>query len=551
MVSFTTSPNRGVDFSNFEIDELFGNYLYLATATTWRTGPDAFDFGTHVDFQGVGFTYSGGALSGGTINTITSYAAGGFDFQIDGLAMSAATLNAYHLADDSEGFVAAVFAGNDTITGSNVDDYVLAFAGNDTVIGNQGDDYLDGGAGSDTLNGGKGDDIYFIDSLTDVIQETGGDSDDFVWATVDVDLNLAAFNGIENVAQYGEANLSITGDTGWNYLSGNSGDNTILGKTGNDEILGRAGNDILDGGAGADQMKGGHDDDTYYVDNAADVVSETAWGNKDAGGLDIVISSTKDFTLPIYVENLTLTGAALNGNGNALANTLIGNANANVLDAKNGNDTMIGGDGDDTYVVNNTKDIVTETSTGGSNDGVYSSAIAYTLPSYVEELHLTGNTGISGTGNDQHNVVYGNGGTNKIDGGAGNDYLFGGGGADTLVGGEGNDSLRGQSGTDTLDTSLGDDTVIYASKLDGYDVIQGFDGDATGGQDHLDLALYFDALGVGLADRAGRVGLVDSGAVVNVWIDTDGNKFLDTKIADIHTTDTLKVGEDVTVFYLT
>ena len=49
-----------------------------------------------------------------------------------------------------------------------------------------------------------------------------------------------------------------------------------------------------------------------------------------------------------------------------------------------------------------------------------------------------------------------------------------------------------------------------------------------------------------MMDVAGETG-IDNGAVVDGWIDTDGNKSLDTKIVEIHTTDVLKVGEDVTV----
>jgi Ca2+-binding RTX toxin-like protein len=545
VANFTTSPNSGVDFSNFDIDDLIGNFLFVANATTWRTGPSGLDPSTHVEFLGVGFTYSGGALTGGTINTITSTLIGGFDFQIANLSLSAASFNAYRLAGDSQGFLAAIFNGDDTITGSNQDDHLLGYTGDDKLSGNNGDDHLDGGAGSDTMTGGKGDDIYVIDSLTDVILESGGDADDAVYATVDVNLDLKAFDGIEDVLLMGAADLSLAGDASWNTLHGNAGNNTIAGKAGNDNIWGAAGNDILDGGIGADFMLGATGDDTYYVDNPGDVVSETL-GLKDGGGVDLVIS-TKDFSLPAYVENLTLSGGALSGTGNALVNTLIGNAGNNTLDGGTGYDTMIGGDGNDTYMVNNSKDIVTETSTGGSHDTVLSEAFAYTLPDYVENLTLRGNAGISGTGNAQHNEIIGNKGANTIDGGAGGDWLLGGGGADTLIGGDGDDWMRGDGGNDTIDTSAGNDVVSYTSKLDGFDVILGFDGDKTGGQDYLDLNVYFEAFGVDLEDRAVRVGLVDNGAVVDVWIDTDGNKSLDTKIVEIHTTDSLKVGEDVSV----
>ena len=54
-------------------------------------------------------------------------------------------------------------------------------------------------------------------------------------------------------------------------------------------------------------------------------------------------------------------------------------------------------------------------------------------------------------------------------------------------------------GSDTCDASLGNDTVYYASG--GIDVINGFDGNATGGQDKLSMVDYFDILDVAPGDR--------------------------------------------------
>ena len=85
-------------------------------------------------------------------------------------------------------------------------------------------------------------------------------------------------------------------------------------------------------------MAGGLGDDVYVVDNVGDKVVET----DPAGGRDTVRSSIA-YALGANVENLVLTGAnAINGTGNALANTLTGNAAANRLDGGAGADVMEG-----------------------------------------------------------------------------------------------------------------------------------------------------------------------------------------------------------------
>src|SRR4051795_4137354 len=98
---------------------------------------------------------------------------------------------------------------------------------------------------------------------------------------------------------------------------------------------GAGGNDILDGGLGADTLKGGARNDTYLVDNAADVVVEAANGGTDT------VQATVSYALAAEVENLVLLGAAVSGTGNAGANALTGNAAANVLDGAGGNDIFL------------------------------------------------------------------------------------------------------------------------------------------------------------------------------------------------------------------
>jgi Ca2+-binding RTX toxin-like protein len=76
--------------------------------------------------------------------------------------------------------------------------------------------------------------------------------------------------------------------------------------------------------------------------------------------------------------------------------------------------------------------------------------VSHTLAANVENLYLTGNAAIDGTGNDAANKIFGNAAGNKLYGLGGNDTIYGSSGADTLFGGAGNDWLKGGSGADTF-----------------------------------------------------------------------------------------------------
>jgi Ca2+-binding RTX toxin-like protein len=104
---------------------------------------------------------------------------------------------------------------------------------------------------------------------------------------------------------------------------------------------------VLNGGTGIDTLIGGTGNDTYYVDNVGDVVSETS---ALATEIDTVVS-TVTRALGTNLETLILSGTlAINGTGNTLDNSLLGNTAANVLNGNSGNDVLNGGLGNDTLI---------------------------------------------------------------------------------------------------------------------------------------------------------------------------------------------------------
>jgi trimeric autotransporter adhesin len=297
--------------------------------------------------------------------------------------------------------------------GANVENLTLTGSGAINATGNDLDNVLTGNSGNNVLTGGLGNDIYVVAQAGDSVVEGASAGIDLVQSSVTRTLS----SNIENMTLMGSSALSGTGNELDNFLTGNSGVNTLSGLDGND---------MLDGGAGADTLVGGLGDDTYIVDHAGEVITEVT-----GEGTDLVLANVTH-TLQANVESLTLTGAnAINGTGNALANTISGNSSANTLNGLGGGDTLVGGGGDDMYVVDDVLDVITEMASEGLD--TVQSAVSYSLVANVENLTLTGSAAIDATGNDLDNVLTGNTGTNTLSGGLGNDTYVVNGAADVVV----------------------------------------------------------------------------------------------------------------------
>jgi Ca2+-binding RTX toxin-like protein len=299
----------------FDADKLFGGDS-VDTA-------DYFDSNAGVSINLASNIASGGHASGDTFSGVENISGSNFADTLIG-----------------DGAANTLLGGNgvDTLKGGGGADTLEGGFQNDFLVGGDGADKLKGGTGDDSMTGGAGDDTYSVDRAGDTIDESilGGSGIDTV--TSQISFSLASSNvkgAVEKLTLSGSGNLMGVGNALANTLVGNSGANQ------------------LNGNSGADRMVGGGGNDNYTVNEAGDVVDESAAGS---GGIDGVLSFVS-FDLsgskaPGSVENLALASgtAAANAHGNALANVLSGNNGINVITGAAGNDTLTGKGAGDFFV---------------------------------------------------------------------------------------------------------------------------------------------------------------------------------------------------------
>jgi Ca2+-binding RTX toxin-like protein len=331
--------------------------------------------------------------------------------------------------------------GSNTLYGNNISNLLHGGLGADILNGMGGDDLLYGNddAEADSLYGGAGNDDYFVGAGDTVAEDQAGfgTSDDVL---ASVSFTLGAY--LENLTLSGSASTG-TGNNLRNMIQGTALANFLYGGAEADTLYGQGGNDVLDGGSGADDMRGGRGNDTYFVNDAADIISESI----ETGSRDSLFSSalTYSLALGVEVEELYLLTGGLNLNGNDLDNRIVGNAVANTLLGQFGNDTIMGAGGDDNLQGVNGIDTVD-----------YSDKFAAVRLTLRESNAAT--VFVGGRAEDTirsfENVI----------GGAGNDSITGDTERNDLRGGQGNDTLIGGSGFDSLDGEGGIDTLDYSSE---------------------------------------------------------------------------------------
>ncbi|WP_417520096.1 Ig-like domain-containing protein, partial [Minwuia sp.] len=435
--------------------------------------------------------------------------------------------------------------GNDTLDGGEDNDSLFGGGNDDQLSGGAGDDSLAGGNGADTLSGGAG-----ADTLAGGL---GSDLADYSGSASAVDVDLEAGTGavgdaagdvlisIENLAG-SASNDTLIGTAGDNALFGNGGDDILSGGAGDDSLTGGLDDDLLEGGDGADTLSGGAGDDTVAYAGSDAAVNVNIGTNVASGG---------------HAENDILSGFE-NLIGSGFADTLSGSGGANILDGGDGDDLLAGGPGADSLIGGNGSDAANYAASNAAVSVDLSAGIG--SGGHADGDSLNGVENLFGslhddtlTGDDDANLLVGNGGNDSLRGALGDDTLLGGQGADTLNGGNGTDLVDYSTSGAAVQVDLGSGTgagglaegdvlnnieiligTAFGDVLEGDadsnvltggngdDTLQGRSGEDTlQGGDGFDLASYADsgsAVSVDLVAGSGSAGQ----AIGDVLTDIEG-----------------------------
>lgn len=182
-------------------------------------------------------------------------------------------------------------------------------------------------------------------------------------------------------------------------IPGTDGNDTLEGTESDDALNGGAGNDTLNGNGGNDRLTGGSGMDSL----------------NGGAGIDVADYAIEGGTLGVVVNLAQI--------GDGVSHTVPSGPNAGEI--------VLPGEAIDSF---------------GNRDTMAKIAD-------IEDV-LTGNFA---------DVIYGNGGGNRLESGGGNDFVYGLAGDDVLIGGAGDDQLDGGIGDDTMIGGLGNDTYYVTS----------------------------------------------------------------------------------------
>ena len=349
------------------------------------------------------------------------------------------------------------------ITLSDKGDTVYGMGGDDIITGSTNADTFCGGAGNDTITGYAGDDTYIWnlgDGMDTIIEHTSsydpGDGHDKIVFGSGITFEDLTFR--QEGVYGGDLRIIVKGDETQGLLirgyfyTGNAhreqvedlvfadgsvfhmsenpltliqkdeaeritlsdkGD-TVYGMGGDDIITGSTNADTFCGGAGNDTIKGGAGNDVYIwnLGDGFDRLSESIGASSAGGGYDKIV-----FGPGITAQDLTFR--------------------------QDYNDLIINVKGDETQGMS------IQWHFNGENNQIETIEFA-------DGSTMDINKGISLSGTDGNDSIWGTAYDDILSGGNGNDTLIGYAGNDTLIGGTGNDTIKGGAGNDVYIWNLGD-----------------------------------------------------------------------------------------------
>ena len=350
--------------------------------------------------------------------------------------------------------------GQDTVTGSDHDDFIYLSNGRDEVTTGDGLDVVSTFGSYTNFNADvitdfeRGDVLYFLresfteDQFTFTLQSGGR-----------IEIRLDAFNtGATNMIMYLEGDftgqidqivvetlntpfgiataVSIggafrqTGGNGNNTFTGTIHNDTLEGNDGNDTLSGGVGNDRLVGGAGVDTLTGGSGADQFVFENLSDA-GFTTDRITDFDANDAILFGDEQFIRndPDFVVDFIGT-AAFSGSVNEVRYEFQSTTTLIEIDS-NGD----GGADHRIRITNGNFDLLAN----GTNNTLRMDAAVGETTAF--------NDTVLGTSADD--TLEGGVGNDILSGFTGNDILRGGNGDDRLAGGLGDDFLRGGNGFDT------------------------------------------------------------------------------------------------------
>ena len=362
---------------------------------------------------------------------------------------------------------------DDVIQAGSGDDTVTAGLGDDVVDGGDGDDNIDGEGGDDSLIGGLGNDTIKGGDGRDTAQ--GGDGNDVIdlaAAAEIIDAQTLPTDAVD--AAPNDDRDSVDGGAGDDSIRTGDDNDTIVGGSGNDTIDSGLDDDLVLGGDGADIITTSHGSDSVFGGDGDDIINAeiaNPYGDLFVSDANPVLAAASVARDPNANDDRDFIDA---GEGNDYvtsgddSDTILGGTGADTISAGIDDDLIRGGQGDDALTGDDGRDQIYG---DAGNDLIYGD-VSPNSPGAVGTMQWNDHADRDAAGNkldqlpnNNQDTLYGGDGNDTILGQDDRDLLFGDGGdvlieggldQDTIYGGEGSDTLRGDAGEDRIYGGIGD-----------------------------------------------------------------------------------------------